>query len=256
MREGEKFENVMLTPFMKSVEFKRNIPPVSLKVSPGTPEEEKISGEVHYVEVLKQIHQTIKPSLYLEIGVRRGDSLFLSQCDSIGVDPDYQIKWNIPQNFHLFRKPSDAFFREDAEKVIQKPVDLAFIDGMHLFEYVLWDFMNVEAFCHPGSIIVIDDIFPNHPLQATRERKTVHWTGDVWRLVPCLQKFRPDLNLTFINTEPTGLLVVSNLNPKDETLWKAYPEIESGAEQQGNDVPEEIIQRKHGVNPKGFTVSR
>ncbi len=65
--------------------------------------------------------------------------------------------------------------------------DLCFIDGMHLFEYALRDFMNVERCAAPGAIVVIDDIFPNHPAQGQRERRTRAWTGDVWRLVETLR---------------------------------------------------------------------
>ena len=30
-------------------------------------------------------------------------------------------------------------------------------------------------------VVIFDDIFPNHPLQAERDRQTQVWTGDVWK---------------------------------------------------------------------------
>jgi hypothetical protein len=48
---------------------------------------------------------------------------------------------------------------------------------MHLFEYALRDFMNVEHCAAPGAIVVIDDIFSSHPAQAERKRRTRAWTG-------------------------------------------------------------------------------
>ena len=41
-------------------------------------------------------------------------------------------------------------------------MDLAFIDGLHLFEFSLRDFMNVEKLAHPGSVVVFDDAAAQH----------------------------------------------------------------------------------------------
>jgi hypothetical protein len=75
------------------------------------------------------------------------------------------------------------------------------------------------------GLIIMDDICPNHPLQAARERETQAWTGDVWKMVPCLGKYRPDLSLLIVDTNPTGLLLVSGLDPLNRVLSSAYDEI-------------------------------
>ena len=40
-------------------------------------------------------------------------------------------------------------------------------------------------------VILVDDIFPNHPVQARRDRSSRHWTGDVWKFVSVLKSARP-----------------------------------------------------------------
>jgi hypothetical protein len=100
--------------------------------------------------------------------------------------------------------------------------ELAFIDGMHRFEYALRDFMHVERLATPTTLVVIDDIFPSHPAQAERHRRTRVWTGDIWKLASCLAELRPDLVLIPLDTEPTGLLLVAGLNRDNRVLWNQY----------------------------------
>jgi hypothetical protein len=73
--------------------------------------------------------------------------------------------------------------------------DLCFIDGIHLFECALRDFMNFKRCAAPSAVTVIDSIFPNHPAQAERACRTRAWTGVVWQLEKMLQRYRPDIFL-------------------------------------------------------------
>ncbi|WP_337133804.1 class I SAM-dependent methyltransferase, partial [Staphylococcus aureus] len=93
----------------------------------------------------------------------------------------------------LVRSTSDEFFFKHANEFLKQPPDLAFIDGMHLFEYALRDFINIERHSSSNTLVVIDDIYPNHPAQAERDRRTRAWTGDVWKLHAILTDYRPDL---------------------------------------------------------------
>lgn len=174
----------------------------------GTPEEEELRGEGDKHELLKQLHQKLKPSLYLEIGVQTGKSLLLAECEAIGVDPMPRPNINIQENHILLRMTSDEFFSHHADHYLKSPPDIVFIDGMHLFEYALRDFMNVERYAGPDTIVVVDDIFPGHPAQAERERRTRAWTGDVWKLAAALEIERPDLEIVKVDVFPTGLMIV------------------------------------------------
>ena len=101
----------------------------------------------------------------------------------------------------------------------------------------------------PNGVIVIDDVLPNHPLQASRERQSRVWIGDVWRIVSLLQRMRPDLHLTVFDTDPTGLLVVSNLDPNNRQLWDAYNPTVRDLVTNCPTPPDSVLARKMAVSP-------
>ena len=96
---------------------------------------------------------------------------------------------------------------------------------MHLFEYALRDFINVERFADWSSVIVFDDMLPRNVDEAARDRHTKMWTGDVYKVVPVLQKYRPDLTVIQVDTEPTGVAVVFGADATSTALSDAYEEI-------------------------------
>ncbi len=217
---------------------------------PSVPEEEVIGGIEHYRDVLARLHEVLKPDLYLEIGVRSGGSLRLAKGRAIGVDPDYRIRVKLPEQTTLYRMTSDDFFEKAGPEVFQGAVDLAFIDGLHLFEFALRDFMNIERVASSSGVIVVDDIFPNHPKQGMRERCTRKWTGDIWKLLPCLRRYRPDLTLIPLDTVPTGLLVIAGLDPQSTVLWDHYNPILSAMVSKGDLVPpSRVIARNGAISP-------
>jgi hypothetical protein len=196
--------------------------PADGRIPAGSAEQEATGGAEPYIQALGRLHQQLRPELYLEIGIRAGGSLRLATGRAIGVDPDLSLAGDFPASTTVFPLASDDFFRDEADRVLDRPVDLAFIDGLHLFEYVLRDFMNVERRAARHGLVVVDDIFPNHPDQSSRDRKTRVWTGDVWRLMACLAERRPDLILLPIDTAPTGLLLIAGLDPDNRVLWEDY----------------------------------
>jgi hypothetical protein len=120
------------------------------------------------VLVLKRIHELLKPRTYIEIGVATGDSIRLAAPETlaIGINPAAEIAFSLPGNVRIFRETSDAFFeRADAQAQLGgRPLDLAFIDGMHHFEFALRDFMHLERLSARGATILIHDCFPHDRL--------------------------------------------------------------------------------------------
>ena len=194
-------------------------PAPTIKFS-APPEAEVMQGSQSYLDTLAAVHGRFQPDVYLEIGVRHGISLALANRSRVvvGIDPAPDLRIALADHFRVMSMTSDQFFDNYPMAILGEPVALAFIDGMHLFEFVLRDFMNVERNATANGIVVFDDIFPNHPLQAERERQSGVWTGDVWKIVPCLTKYRPDLMLLPLDAHPAGLLLVANLNPCDQVL--------------------------------------
>lgn len=187
-----------------------------------------LHGE-NYIGVLERIQRHLQPRTYLEIGVETGRSLRLAApgTRAIGVDPKPVLDAPLLPNAKLFQLTSDEFFaRHDVRAEFGGlPIDLAFIDGMHHFEYALRDFINTERYCEAGSTIVFDDCLPRDRLTAQREPILRFWTGDVWKVVLVLRKYRPDLALHTIAAPPTGVCVVRNLDPRSTVLSERLDKI-------------------------------
>lgn len=193
----------------------------------GTKEENRCWGDRHKHDILAQLHQQLKPRLYLEIGVDEGISLARAEGPAIGVDPreNLKLKVQLPDSTRIITASSDAFFRDQVSEELSEYLDLAYIDGMHLFEFALRDFINVERCSNPTTLVAIDDIHPCHPTQANRRRYSNSWTGDIWKLHAILKEYRPDLSLLDLNANTTGLLLIAGLDAKNEILSKHYDEI-------------------------------
>lgn len=164
-------------------------------------------------EFLQKLHELLQPKVYLEIGVQHGWSLQLSNAPiSIGVDPHPIVSVPLGEHHAVVKMTSDEYFAEDWGSVgpsgSSQPVDLAFIDGMHLVEYAIRDFANIERYSHDRSVIVFDDVLPTTVEMAAREQCPGDWTGDVWRVYDILRERRPDLVVLLVDTQPTGVLVV------------------------------------------------
>lgn len=144
---------------------------------------------------------------------------------------DMDVLTGRPQT-HFYQMPSDTYFAEnDLRSIFKGGPDICFLDGMHRSEYLLRDFMNIERLCHKTSIILMHDCLPANARMALRtheigdvsEGPWQHaWTGDVWKVVPLLKKYRPDLKIFYLDCAPTGLVAVSNLDPEDASLRQRY----------------------------------
>ncbi|MGD0053840.1 MAG: class I SAM-dependent methyltransferase [Acidimicrobiales bacterium] len=207
---------------------------------------------MQYLDFLDRFHALLRPRTYLEVGIRNGASLALSRCASIGIDPAYELTTEINAPHELFEMTSDDYFASLGSRTpfSSLPIDLAFIDGMHLFEFALRDFINVERYCAPSSVVVFDDMLPRDVDEAARERHTQAWTGDVFKLRDVLVALRPDLRLTVVDTEPTGLLIVSNLSPTNAVLAQRFEEIVAAyVKPDPQRIAPEVLTRSIAVGP-------
>lgn len=199
--------------------------------------EKPLHTGIDYNHVLSWFHQFLNPSTYFEIGTLFGGTLRGVAARTVAVDPRFQVSNDIigsKPELHLFQKTSDDFFREhDLSGIFSKKVDLAFLDGMHRYEYLLRDFMNAEKHCENNSVIILHDCIPTDMYVARRNvddleeiyhdvRNPQWWAGDVWKMAMILKVSRPDLRIYAFDAPPTGLICITNLDQKSSVLADAY----------------------------------
>jgi hypothetical protein len=184
-----------------------------------------------YTRFLDQLHSERLFNWYMEVGCRTGRTFAAVRSKTIAVDPFFLTENNIIYSkpaLHVFQTKSDDFFESGFLKKLGVKLSFSFLDGMHLFEYLLRDLMNTEANSAGDGVIALHDCCPASNEMTTRDLDNLPkraWTGDVWKLIPILQEYRPKLKITVLDCKPTGLVLISGLEPKNTVLAKNYDAI-------------------------------
>ncbi len=198
-------------------------------------------------QFLAELHRILNPRGYVEIGVQTGASLRLASCPALGIDPNPVVAYPLPSTTVIAAETSDEFFaRPMAEQhMLGLPplVDLAFIDGMHLVEFAGRDFANLERHSWERTVVVFDDVLPRSQAEAGRTPLAGDWTGDVWKVAQILADVRPELSLTLVDVEPTGVLMVTRLDPG----FNVWPPLQVDDDLP---VPDAVLARTRAVTPK------
>jgi hypothetical protein len=176
---------------------------------------------------------------YLEIGVSNGHIFFrVKSTFKIAVDPSFQFgrsriftktiinPWNLYNKY--FRVTSDDFFLKHAESVIgEKKIDLAFVDGMHEYEYALNDIENCLKYLDDDGVILVHDCNPltkeaSRPYKefAVDNKVNALWNGDVWKAILYLRT-RKDLNVFVLDCDH-GLGVVTKSSPENTLSYTKH----------------------------------
>ncbi len=190
----------------------------------------KPSGMPYY-RFLRFLHEACLFDWYLEVGCRSGKTFAPVRSKTIAVDPFFRAEINIigkKPALHVFQQTSDDFFGSGFLARNGIALGLAFLDGMHLVEFLLRDFINTEAAMAPGGVILLHDCVPYGVRMTRRDLDNLPdgpWTGDVWKLIPILQTWRPELTITVLDCQPTGLVCVSGLDPASRVLAQSYDRI-------------------------------
>lgn len=209
-------------------------------------------------ELLGELHRLLRPRTYCEIGVNDGRSLALSHVPSVAIDPAFAVTSPLQGDLQLARTTSDEFFakRDPVAHLPGRVIDLAFIDGMHLAEFALRDFMNVERHTTPASVIVLDDVLPRNVDEAARDRHTGPWTGDVYKVIQALRRLRTDLIVLEVDTRPTGTAVVLAPDASSTVLADHYDELVTQmVVPDPQQVPDEVLGRRVAVQPEALLSS-
>jgi len=213
---------------------------------------------VDYLEFLAALHARLEPPTYLEIGIRHGDSLALACGPAVGIDPAFDLHVELGPDVALFRETSDEYFDRDDPLAPfgGEPIAFSFIDGMHLAEFVVRDFASVERNAEWNSVVVFDDILPRSAEEAARGRRTLAWTGDVYKVLEVLARRRPDLTCLTVDTEPTGLGIVLGLDPLCNELREHYDAIvREAVVPDPQHVPDGVLARAGALDPDAVLAS-
>lgn len=182
-----------------------------------------------YEAHLMRLHAWLRPAGYVEIGVETGKTLRFAAppTRALGIDPEPRIVGPLPDTIRVFALTSDAFFaRHHLPDALGVPVvGLAFIDGLHVFEQALRDFIHLERYCGPGSVVLVHDCLPIDGPSSEPARRTTFWSGDPWKVTAALRRFRPDLTVFTVPCPPTGLAFVTGLDPASTLLAERYDEV-------------------------------
>lgn len=191
----------------------------------------KQANGLKYNAFMAALHRDVLVDWYMEVGCRSGRIFANSRSKTIAVDPFFRAETNIigtKPALHVFQQTSDDFFAGDFLKAMKIKLSFSFLDGMHLFEFLLRDFMATEKASDPNGVIALHDCCPFSHEMTTRDLSNLPkqaWTGDVWKLIPILMEYRPDLTITVLDALPTGVVLITGLDPKSRVLDKKYAEI-------------------------------
>jgi hypothetical protein len=205
------------------------------------PARERFHAGAHYRALLAEVHALLAPRRYLEIGVNQGLTLTLARCRSVGVDPAFILNTDVVKDkpfLALVQETSDDFFaNHDVQALLGGAPDLVFLDGLHHAEFLLRDFINTERVSHRKTVIVLHDCLPVTAYMARRKQDDPPpegsnlprlWSGDVWMTLAAIRRLRPDLRIMPFNAPPTGLVLITDLDPASRVLPDAYDEITAG----------------------------
>lgn len=172
------------------------------------------NNKIHRVDVINTLLKHNQGTSYLEIGVRRGETISQIKANlRVGVDPGLQIENITPKelkkglegaNFHKIT--SDDFFKENTEKF-----DVIFIDGLHVYDQVMKDILNSLNILKEKGFIVVHDCNPTTKKAADRIQTEGVWNGDVWKAIYDVKENYRDVDY-FVLDEDFGLGILSFKN--------------------------------------------
>jgi tetratricopeptide (TPR) repeat protein len=125
------------------------------------------------------------------------------------------------ESAELFYITSDSFFKNNAALLFHsEKIDVAFVDGLHMYEQTYQDVLNILDHLNDSGVILVHDCNPpTHasaaPARSWEEAEMMNlpgwdgmWCGDVWKSIVHLRAVRDDLNIFVLDCD-FGIGVVS-----------------------------------------------
>ncbi len=171
--------------------------------------------EIEYLDYIKKNYHEKGIGSYLEVGVRWGDSLAMAKpdCMAVGVDPNFDLKHDLPSLPKLFSMTSDDFFFQCTDEYASS-FELVFLDGLHEARQTAKDIWHSLDVLKPGGEILVHDVLPISMTVANPESKSHFWTGNVWQSAYAYCGKNYPLKWEFIDAFPSGLLRLYDIDPE------------------------------------------
>ena len=154
-----------------------------------------INKPYNEVHIINEFIRKYKYKTYLEIGIDEGKTFRNVNCSKkVGVDPLPKVKCN----YHM---TSDMFFSQLADDI---RLDIIFIDGNHIEDYVDRDIDNSLNHISDNGTILLHDCNPKTeelqcPYGESVTKKVKAWCGQVWRAYLTIKLRRNDLEFYVID---------------------------------------------------------
>ena len=204
---------------------------------------------ISILEALRLLNERLQPGGYLEITAHSVAPAASIARNVVVITTSGQDSLVAPAGMtrlFVFRGGSATFFdRHDPRMLLDGPVDVAFFDGLPLFEVALRDFCNLERTAHPGTVVLLNNCLPldiamagRNPEDRVRRDRSAHpdwWTGDVWKLLLIFATYRPDLKIYAFDAQPAGLVAVTNLDPVSTAIPDRFDAIVAEYRQLANE---------------------
>lgn len=167
-----------------------------------------------HLELIEHLAKWLKPELYLEIGVRTGDSLMRVQKYSkkcYGVDPVITHR-NYENNVELFEMTSDDFFKNINPNI---EFDMVFIDGLHEKNQVFRDFVNVKDKVINDGLVILHDTVPMNDYMLSPEL-----CDNAWEAMQAIKiKFKDEWEVLSLPFNP-GITIMRKIDWNKQLIWK------------------------------------
>ena len=124
---------------------------------------------------------------------------------------------------------------------------------MHLFEFALRDFMNVERFSRATTVIVMDDMLPRrHVERRSAAGNPDGWTGDVFKVALVLRELPPGPHAHPGRHRSDRRHGRHRRGPDehDPGTNATTGSSSSGSQADPQTVPDDILERRHAVDPE------
>ena len=143
---------------------------------------------------------------------------------AISIDPAPRIRYAVGSEARVFPLTSDEFFAHHGDRELgDQRLDMGFIDGLHLCDIPATS-SRWRRSVTPGFVILMHDVYPIDLESAARGARPTCGRGTSGR-PSSPSAFRPDLQVTSLKVTPTGLGIVTALDPASTVLADRHEEI-------------------------------